>query len=100
MPAYVFVDVQVRDAVRYAEYIKAAPESIAKYGGRYLARGGRTEQLEGAFEPHRVVILEFDSFDRARAWWASDEYASAKALRQSASVCSMILVDGVGAPAI
>ena len=100
MPAYLFVNIRVTDPVRYADYIKAAPDSIAKYGGRYLARGGRTERLEGEQEAQRVVILEFDSFERARAWWASDEYATAKALRQSASVCSMILVDGVGSPPI
>lgn len=97
MAAYIFVNIQVTDPARYAEYIKTAPESIAKYGGRYLARGGRTEKLEGSIDAHRVVILEFESFERARGWWESEEYRAPKALRESAAIASMILVEGVDA---
>ena len=95
MAAYVMVDVDVKDPARYAEYIKVAPASIAKYGGRYLVRGGQKQVLEGTWQPKRFVILEFESADRARAWWASPEYAGPKAMRQSASTANMVLVEGV-----
>jgi uncharacterized protein (DUF1330 family) len=95
MSAYLIVNIEVTDPVRYAEYISLAPGSIAKFGGKYLARGGRTRKLEGNYDPKRLVILEFESMDRARAWWDSEEYAGPKALRRSAAVTDMILVEGV-----
>jgi len=95
MSAYLIVNIQVTDPVRYAEYISIAPESIAKFGGKYLARGGRTRKLEGDYDPKRLVILEFESMERAQAWWDSEEYAGPKALRQSAAVTDMILAEGV-----
>ncbi len=94
MAAYVIVDIEITDRDKYSDYIKVAPESIAKFGGTYLVRGGRAERLEGAWEPKRVVVLKFDSFDRAREWWMSKEYDGPKALRQAASVTNMILVEG------
>lgn len=98
MPAYVIVDIEVHDPVAYEEYKPMAQAAIAQYGGRYLARGGAAEQLEGKGTPHRVVILEFDSAERARAWWNAPEYAEAKALRQRVATTEMLLVDGLPAP--
>jgi uncharacterized protein (DUF1330 family) len=95
MSAYVVVNIEVTDPDRYAEYIKAAPPSIAQYGGRYLARGGTTEILEGQLQPKRFVILEFKTYDDAKAWWASQEYSGPKAIRQSASITDMVVVQGV-----
>jgi len=95
MSAYIILNVEVTDPARYGDYIKAAGESVARYGGRYLVRGGRAERLEGVVEPKRLVVLEFESFDRARAWWASPEYAGPKAIRQSAARTEMLLVEGV-----
>jgi uncharacterized protein (DUF1330 family) len=95
MPAYVVVQVSVRDADTYARYRDLAPPSISAYGGRYLARGGATTTLEGEWTPTRLVILEFPSAERARAWWDSPEYAEAKALRQSSAETEMVLIDGV-----
>ena len=82
MPAYVVVQITVEDPVRYAEYRRIAPPSIAVHGGRYIVRGGACEILEGSWLPPRLVVLEFPTVERARAWWASPEYAPAKALRQ------------------
>jgi uncharacterized protein (DUF1330 family) len=95
VPAYVVVSVDVHDPDRYAEYVARAPESVARYGGRYVARGGRTEVLEGDWDPKRFVVLEFPSFEDAQAWWHSQEYADAKALRHATATSRMILVDGV-----
>lgn len=95
MSAYIILNVEIADPQGYAEYVKLAGATVSAYGGRYLARGGKAETLEGAAAPRRVVVLEFDSYDRARAWWTSDEYAGAKAIRQRAARTDMILVDGV-----
>lgn len=95
MPAYVVVEIAVNDAERYERYKQLAPPSIAAYGGRYLARGGKTETLEGSWKPPRFVILEFPTAQQARAWWESSEYAPAKTLRQECAGTEMILVEGV-----
>jgi uncharacterized protein (DUF1330 family) len=95
MPAYVVVDVDVKDRERYAEYVKLAPPSIAQYGGRYVARAGRTETLEGEWAPRRFVILEFPTYERAKEWWSSPEYAPAKALRQATAETEMVLTEGL-----
>ncbi len=95
MPAYVVVEITVNDAKTYERYKQLAPPSIAAYGGRYLVRGGKTETLEGEWNPPRFVILEFPTAQQARAWWESPEYAPAKALRQECAGTEMILVEGV-----
>lgn len=95
MFAYVIAHIDVTDPVRYEDYKKMVPASIEKFGGRFLARGGQTERLEGTWEPKRLVLLEFPSVEAARAWWASGEYAPAKALRQATSTGDMIVVEGI-----
>ena len=96
MPAYAIVQVKVEDPVRYEDYKKMVPPSLAKYGGRFLVRGAKTETLEGAWQPSRLVILEFPSVERAKAWWAGPEYAEAKALRQATAQTELIVVEGFG----
>ena len=100
MAAYVIVDVTIHDEAVYARYRALAPASIAQYGGRYLVRGGAATQLEGERRPARVVVLEFPSVERARAWWDSPEYAEAKALRQASAHTEMVLVDGIVAATV
>ena len=95
MAAYIIVDVEITDPERYAAYIRVVPPTIAKYGGRFLVRGGKAETLEGSWNPRRVVVVEFPTSDKAREWWASEEYRGPRALRQSASITDMILVEGV-----
>lgn len=95
MAAYVVVDVDVKDPVGYENYKKLAQASIPVYGGRYLARGAPVEVLEGAWTPRRLVILEFPTIERARAWWASAEYAEGKALRQATAHTDMVLTEGL-----
>ena len=95
MAAYIIVDVEITDKARYDEYIKVVPPTIARYGGRFLVRGGKAESLEGSWRPKRVVVLEFDSVERAKEWWASEEYSAPKRLRQSASITDLIVVQGV-----
>jgi len=95
MAAYLIVNIDVKDPEKYAEYVKVVPATIAAYGGKYVVRGGTAEKLEGDWEPRRVVVLEFESMERAKQWWDSDEYRAPKALRRSASVGNIILVEGL-----
>ncbi|HKC66180.1 MAG TPA: DUF1330 domain-containing protein [Pyrinomonadaceae bacterium] len=94
MPAYVVSEIEVVDAERYETYKRMVPPSLAAYGGRFVVRGGATETLEGDWSPKRLVILEFPSVERAKAWWGSEEYAEAKALRQATARTRMIVVEG------
>lgn len=95
MSAYVIVEVKVHDAQVYDEYKGRVQPTLEKYGGRFLVRGGKTELLEGDWNPSRMVVIEFPSADEARAWWSSPEYADPKALRQRSAVTQMILAEGV-----
>jgi len=94
MKAYIIVDVNIKDAVRYEDYKKLTPASLIPFDGRFIVRGGTTETLEGDWQPGRIVVLEFPSVEKAKAWWSSAGYAPAKAIRQSASETQMILVEG------
>jgi uncharacterized protein (DUF1330 family) len=94
MPAYIAVDIVIDDPKTYERYKHLAPPSIAKYGGRYLMRGGTATTLEGTWSPSRFVILEFPTAEIAQQWWSSPEYAEAKALRQSCAQTQMVLLDG------
>ena len=95
MPAYVIADIDVIDPIRYEDYKRLSPLSITKYGGRFLARGGEVQTLEGAWTPGRLVVIEFPSLARAHEWWASAEYAPARALRQATSKGSLVVIDGL-----
>ena len=98
MSAYVIVNVDTRDPQRYEGYKAMAQDAVKAFGGRYLARGGRMKVVEGDWRPTRMVVLEFESFDRAVEWWESVLYAPAKALRQSLSATDMVIVDGSDGP--
>jgi uncharacterized protein (DUF1330 family) len=95
MSAYVIVHVDVTNPAEYEDYKKMSPLSIEAYGGRFLARGGQTHVMEGSWQPKRLVIVEFPSVERARTWWASPEYAAAKAKRNATSNSDLVIIEGV-----
>ena len=90
----------MNDAKTYERYKELAQNSLAIYGGRYIARGGATTILEGSWSPKRLVILQFADASSARAWWDSPEYAEAKAIRQRCARTEMLIVEGYEAPTI
>jgi uncharacterized protein (DUF1330 family) len=94
VPAYIINDMEVTDPALLDEYKKLSPATIAQYGGKFLVRGGALEVLEGEWSPKRLVILEFPSFEQAKAWADSAEYAPAKAMRHRASRSNVIVVEG------
>ena len=95
MAAYVIVDIEVTNPEAYEEYRKQVPPLVAKYGGKYLTRGGEMEMLEGNWTPKRLVVIEFPSFQRAKEFYDSDEYRPVKEIRLNATNSNMVLVDGV-----
>ena len=95
MTAYVIVDINVTDPVRYEDYKKLAAPTVELYGGKYIARGGRTETLEGSWSPTRLVILQFDTVEQAKNWHDSVEYSKAKRLRHETAISQMVVIEGV-----
>ena len=94
MPAYVLVELSIYDQELYDDYKKLTPNTIKAYGGRFVIRGGRSEHLEGDWDPERIVLLEFPSVERAKEWWHSDEYTRARLIRQRAAHTNMIILEG------
>jgi uncharacterized protein (DUF1330 family) len=94
MPAYIIVEVTVHNPTEYEDYKKLTPGSLNNFQGKFIVRGGKTETLEGDWSPKRFVMLEFPTVELAKAWWASEEYAPAKALRQRTASTKMIMVEG------
>jgi uncharacterized protein (DUF1330 family) len=93
--AYVISDLEILDDELIKEYRLLAQETIARYGGRYLARGGRVEPVEGGWTPKAIIIVEFPDMARAKAWYQSAEYAEALKVRAHALDRRLIFVEGV-----
>ena len=81
MAAYVIVEIEVVDPVGYEEYKNVASASVLKFGGKYIVRGGATEVLEGDWKPKRIVVLEFESMQRARDWLNCEQYREPRKMR-------------------
>ncbi len=95
MPAYVIVEIDIVDPVGYEEYKKLADATVKKYSGKYIVRGGKAETLEGDWDPKRIVVLEFESTDRAKEWLNCEEYREPRKMRHRTAKTKMILVEGV-----
>ena len=95
MAGYIIVEIDVTDPATYEEYRQQAGGTVLSHGGRYLVRGGAVETLEGDWRPKRIVVLEFESVERAREWWSCEEYREPKKLRQKSAATKMILLEGV-----
>jgi uncharacterized protein (DUF1330 family) len=95
MTAYVIVDINVTDPVRYEDYKRLAAPTVELYGGKYIARGGKTETLEGDWLPTRLVILQFDTMEQAKNWLNSTEYSEARNLRHQTASSQMVVIEGV-----
>jgi uncharacterized protein (DUF1330 family) len=95
MTAYVIADIDVTNPDGYAPYRAAAQKTIEQHGGRYIARGGAVEKLDGDWNASRVVIIEFPSMDAARKWYNCAEYQDALKVRLANSKGRVILTEGV-----
>ena len=95
MTAYAIVDINVTDPETYEGYKELAAPTVEIYGGKYIARGGRTEVLEGNWSPVRLVILQFDSIEQAKSWLNSPEYSEVKRIRHQAATSNMVVIQGI-----
>ncbi len=95
MAGYMIARVDITDLEKYRDYTAVTPGLIAKYGGRFIVRGGETATLEGPEETGRVVVVEFESLEKAKAFYQSAEYQAAIELRAGAATAQFIAVAGV-----
>jgi uncharacterized protein (DUF1330 family) len=95
MSAYILANIEITDHVAYEEYRRRVPAVIAAYGGRYLARGGAVQRLEGDVPIHRLVILEFPNMEHLNAFYHSAEYQSLLIIRQRAAKSNLLAIEGV-----
>jgi uncharacterized protein (DUF1330 family) len=95
MAAYVIVEIEVLDPTGYEEYKKQAAASVLNHGGKYIVRGGSTEVLEGDWKPKRLVVLQFESMERAKEWLHCEEYREPRQMRHRTAKTNMVLVEGV-----
>jgi len=98
MAAYVIAYLEVTDPEAFATYQAAAFPTIAPYGGRPLVAGGHFDVVEGVIHPQSVVVVEFDTLELARKWYASPEYTRTIPMRQRAANASLVIVEGLAAP--
>ena len=94
MSAYIVARVDVRNWDAYREYMRHTPRVIAKFGGRFIARGGEMVTLEGPEETLRVVLVEFPTLDSAKNFYNSPDYKAVKKLRQGAGSAKLVAIDG------
>jgi uncharacterized protein (DUF1330 family) len=95
MAAYVLIDcLSITDPATFRTYARSARTAVACHGGRYVFPAGmQIEALEGNWTPNRIVLIEFEDAEQARAWWDSPDYAESRAIHQGATISNIILVD-------
>jgi uncharacterized protein (DUF1330 family) len=95
MAVYVIVDLDVKDTASFEPYRNAVPAVVAKHGGEYLARGGRTDVIEGDWQPGRLVLFRFPDKGSVEAFFDDPEYRPLKELRQRVSSADIVMVEGM-----
>ncbi len=93
-PAYVIAELEVTDPATFPKYGEKVPETVAAFNGHYIVRGGKTQSLEGE-PPKRMVVIAFDSAEKARGWYDSPAYQAIKPIRQSSAKTRSFIVEGV-----
>lgn len=97
MPAYLIANVDIKDTERMNDYLKATPSIIKKYGGKFLVRGGEFEIYEGNWNPKRLVLVEFESMQKAKQFYNSPEYQAIIDIRQNSAYTDWVFVEGLSA---
>ena len=95
MKAYWIAHVDVTDPQQYSEYTQRAPEAFKLFGGKFMARGGRSEAIEGRETPQRTVVIEFESYEQALACYNSQQYQEAMSHRQGVAKAEIVIVEGI-----
>ena len=95
MAGYVITEVEITDAERYAEFLGQVTATVEGHGGKFIARGGAIDVVEGDWTPSRLALLKFDSVEQAKAWLNSPEYTALNELRTSSANINMVIVEGL-----
>ena len=95
MPAYVIIDVEIRDASQYQSFMSAVKPALEAAGAKYLARGGAHTVYEGDWQPRRIVLLEFPSVGAFEAFYNGPTYQGLKSIRDACSSARLIGVEGL-----
>lgn len=95
MAAYILARIEVTDWDRYGEYMKRTPGVIAKFGGKFIVRGGEMATLEGPEETRRLAVIEFPSLEKAKEFYHSQEYQEVRKHREGAATVHIVAIDGV-----
>ena len=98
MAAYLIADLDITDPSTFEEYRQQVAPLVAKYGGRYLVRGGAIETVEGDWSPKRLVVLEFENVERLKAWYGGDDYRPVMAMRHRSAISNVVIVEGCLGP--
>jgi uncharacterized protein (DUF1330 family) len=95
MAAYLFANVDIKNPEEFKKYMAATPSIIKKFGGRFLVRGSEFEICEGEWNPKRLVMVEFESMEKARAFYNSDGYKAIRQIRQNSAYTEWIFMEGI-----
>ena len=95
MSAYFIIQINITNAENYKDYIPQVTPIVKKFGGEYIVRGGKSENVEGSSPYERTVVLKFPSYDMVKKWHDSEEYSPIRKIREDNSEGNAIIVDGV-----
>ena len=95
MSVYMIIEIKVKDAGMYAEYVENVRAIVEKHGGRYLVRGGAVTPLSGDWNPERMIVIEFETVEQVRRCFGSPEYLELAPVRERSAASRAIVVDGV-----
>jgi uncharacterized protein (DUF1330 family) len=100
MSAFLIADVHPADmdAYRDSGYLEAVPKIAARFGGVYRARGGQLEKLEGGWQPRRLIVIEFPSWDKLQAFYHCDDYQPYREIRQRLADSNIVALEGLATP--
>jgi uncharacterized protein (DUF1330 family) len=93
-PGYVIAEVDVTDPDTYKKYAEQVPATVAAFDGHYLVRGGKIQEVEGE-APKRIVVLAFDSAEKAHNWEYSPAYEAIKPIRHNSAKSRIFIVEGI-----
>ena len=93
MAVHLIIDIRVNDKEKFKVYAQEVQTTVKNFGGKYLCKWGKPENLEGEWNTNRIVIVQFETAEKANKWWGSDEYRPLKELRREASNTRVMLVN-------
>ena len=94
MKGYWIVRANVLDLDGFKQYLSRSKPAVEEFGGKYIVRGGRSENVEGDWSYERTVVLKFPTFEMVKKWHQSEEYKPIKKIREENSECNAIIIEG------